>query len=68
MNEQRDTLLESLDRSIAVMASIRTPDSVGTAAFDTLKQARAMIARAFAGEQRAALHATEEAAELASAG
>ena len=50
MNEKRDTLLLSLDQSIAAFATMRTPDAVCTAAFDTLKQARAMIARALSRE------------------
>ena len=51
MNEKRDSLLNTLDHSIAEFSRMRTPDAVCTAAFDTLKQARAMIARALNGER-----------------
>jgi hypothetical protein len=51
VNEKRDSLLNRLDQSIAEFATMRTPEPVCTAAFDTLKQARAMIARALTGER-----------------
>lgn len=47
-----DTLIQSLDRSIELFSEIRTGDATSVAAFDTLKQARAKIALAFAGERR----------------
>jgi hypothetical protein len=50
VNDKRDSLLENLDQTIVAFAAMRTPDAVCTAAFDTLKQARAMIARALAAE------------------
>lgn len=52
VNDPHHSLLSNLDQSIATFAAIRTPDSVSTAAFDTLKQARAMIALAFAAERQ----------------
>jgi hypothetical protein len=61
MNHPRlNSLFASLDNAVEILAEARTPDSVCTAAFDTLKQARAMIARAFASKGGA--HATGETA------
>ena len=37
------TLLASLDEAVAILARNRTPDPHSVAAYDTLKQARAMI-------------------------
>ncbi len=56
VNDTRDTLIHTLDNSIDTFARIRTSDAVSTAAFDTLKQARAMIARALEEEHRPAAH------------
>lgn len=52
MHHKSESLLENMDRSIALMAELRTPDPVTIAAFDALKQARALIARAFENERR----------------
>jgi hypothetical protein len=57
MNQPRESLLQQLDQSISLFAQIRTPDAVSVAAFDTLKQARALIARALTGENRISLQA-----------
>ncbi len=64
MNETRDSLITNLDQSIAIFARIRTPDAACVAAFDTLKQARAMIAHALEHEERGGAqrsHAAEPA-------
>lgn len=58
MNENRDTLLNHLDQSIAAFAAVRRPDTVCTVAYDTLKQARALIARALSAE-RETLHSVD---------
>lgn len=57
MKDSRDsiTLIHTLDASIETFAQIRTPDALCTAAFDTLKQARAMIAQALQEERRVPL-------------
>jgi hypothetical protein len=52
MDHKPESLLSRLDQSIALMTELRTPDPVSIAAFDALKQARALIARAFENEQR----------------
>ncbi|MDO8542173.1 MAG: hypothetical protein Q7S40_17175 [Opitutaceae bacterium] len=52
-NTRYDTLISSMDRSIELFSEIRTPDAVSVAAFDTLKQARALIAHALENERRA---------------
>ena len=52
MNPVRDSLLHQLDDSIALFTKLRTPDATCVAAFDALKQARALVARAIAGEGR----------------
>jgi hypothetical protein len=52
MEQKSESLLNRLDQSIALMTELRTPDPVSIAAFDALKQARALIARAFENEQR----------------
>jgi hypothetical protein len=52
MHQKTESLLQRLDQSIALMAELRTPDPACAAAFDALKQARALIARALEGEQR----------------
>jgi hypothetical protein len=63
VNDPRYTsLLQSLDTSIATFAQMRTPDSTCVAAFDALKQARALIACAFENERRATSHREEKAA------
>jgi len=54
MEPKPESLLNRLDQSIALMTELRTPDPVSIAAFDALKQARALIARAFANERRPA--------------
>lgn len=59
-----DSLLSSLDHSLDMFCRLRTSDPVSTAAFDTLKQARAMIARALAAEK----NAVTRGALMASAG
>lgn len=41
------TLLASLDEAVAILDEQRTPDALCVAAFDTLKQARALVLRAF---------------------
>lgn len=38
-----DSLLASLNEAVAILARIRTPDPRSVAAYDTLKQARAMV-------------------------
>lgn len=49
MSEQTyQSLLSSLDQAVDILARHRTPDPAMTAAFDTLKQARAKIVRAIA--------------------
>jgi hypothetical protein len=50
MRATPDQLIAQLDRSIATMTEIRRPDPTSSAAFDALKQARALIARAFSNE------------------
>ena len=52
MHQKSESLLDRLHQSIALMSELRTPDPVSTAAFDALKQARALIARALAEESR----------------
>jgi hypothetical protein len=52
MEQKSESLLNRLDQSISLMSELRTPDPVSTAAFDALKQARALIAQALANEQR----------------
>jgi hypothetical protein len=52
VNETPDSLITTLDSSIETFARIRSSDAMCVAAFDTLKQARAMIARALQQEQR----------------
>lgn len=54
VKDSRDTLLHTLDSSIETFARIRSSDAMCVAAHDTLKQARAMIARALQLEQRGA--------------
>lgn len=51
MNSTHESLLNHLDESITTFAAIRRPDPVCSAAYDTLKQARAMIARALTRER-----------------
>lgn len=47
MSEQAyQSLLSSLDQAVDILSRHRTPDPTMTAAFDTLKQARAKIVRA----------------------
>ncbi len=65
MQDKSQTLLDRLDESIALMAQLRTADPVSTAAFDALKQARALIARALAGEQQTRTEATTTEAAAA---
>jgi len=55
MEQKSESLLHRLDQSIALMTELRTPDPVSIAAFDALKQARALIARAFENEQRVSI-------------
>lgn len=55
MKDTRDSLIHTLDASIETFAQIRTPDALCAAAFDTLKQARAMIAQALQHERRVPL-------------
>lgn len=62
MEQKSESLLSRLDQSIALMTELRTPDPVTIAAFDALKQARALIERAFANEQRATLRSAPERA------
>jgi hypothetical protein len=57
VNETRDSLIHTLDSSIETFARIRSSDAMCVAAFDTLKQARAMIARALQQEQRGSINA-----------
>ena len=45
-----ESVLCALDRSLALFSQLRTPDPVSVTAYDTLKQARAMIERALSGE------------------
>lgn len=52
VNETRDSLITTLDSSIETFARIRSSDAMCVAAFDTLKQARAMIALALQQERR----------------
>ena len=52
VNETRDSLITTLDSSIETFARIRSSDAMCVAAYDTLKQARAMIARALEQEHR----------------
>jgi hypothetical protein len=60
MEQKSESLLNRLDQSIALMTELRTPDPVSIAAFDALKQARALIARAFENEQRVSVRPTTE--------
>jgi hypothetical protein len=62
VNEKREFLLQRLDDSIALLASLRTSEPLCTAAFDTLKQARALTARAFATETHSVQHRESPAA------
>ncbi|HVS52818.1 MAG TPA: hypothetical protein VHD62_10720 [Opitutaceae bacterium] len=64
MHETTECLLSRLDESIALMTKLRTGDPVNTVAFDALKQARALVARAFAEERRHA-HPMAESTRLA---
>lgn len=50
MNEPRNSLLQTLDASIETFAQIRSTDTACVSTFDTLKEARAMIARALGNE------------------
>ncbi len=59
MHDKRGTLLDRLDESLALMATLRTPDPVSTAAYDALKQARALIAQALDAEVRTGNPASE---------
>ncbi|HVU32219.1 MAG TPA: hypothetical protein VHE61_02210 [Opitutaceae bacterium] len=43
-------LITTLDHAIDILADHRTPDYLCVAAFDTLKQARALVVRAFERE------------------
>lgn len=61
VNQTRDSLIHTLDASIDTFARIRSSDALCVAAFDTLKQARAMIARALAEESRAPTALREDA-------
>ena len=49
-----NSLLSSLNHAVEILYRNRTPDPRFIAAFDTLKQARAMIEKSV-GEQRSAL-------------
>jgi hypothetical protein len=60
MEQKSESLLNRLDQSIALMTELRTPDPVSIAAFDALKQARALIARAFENEQRVSVRSTAD--------
>lgn len=51
-DHRSDTVLRFLDRSIELFSQLRTPDPVSAAAYDTLKQARAMIARSLTLDRR----------------
>jgi hypothetical protein len=68
VNENRDSLIHTLDASIDTFARIRSSDALCVAAFDTLKQARAMIARALQEERRGAVAGRESGDRLAAAG
>jgi hypothetical protein len=59
-----ESLFSSLDRAVEILAEHRRPDAEYIAAFDTLKQARALIAQAFAAQPAAA--AVDETELLAS--
>ncbi len=51
MNDRRyDSLLYSLDHAIELFSRIPATTPAGTAAFETLKQARAMLTEALAQE------------------
>lgn len=50
-NKRYDAILYSMDHTIELFGQVRKPDAVCTAAFDTLKQARAMVARALQQER-----------------
>lgn len=50
VNEPRNSLLQTLDASIETFAQIRSTDTACVSTYDTLKEARAMIARAFGNE------------------
>ncbi len=45
-----NSLLSTLDHAVEILAENRTPEAICVAAFDTLKQARALVARAFSAE------------------
>lgn len=48
MNDVRITsLFASLDQAVELLAQTRTPDSACAVAYDSLKQARALVTRAF---------------------
>lgn len=53
VNEPRNSLLQTLDASIETFAQIRSTDTACVSTFDTLKEARAMIARALRNEHPA---------------
>ena len=62
------SLLSSLDNAVEILAENRTSDAMCVAAFDTLKQARALVARAFSTPSGAFDRAaTEDAAQTAAA-
>lgn len=50
VNEPRNSLLQTLDASIETFAQIRSTDTACVSTYDTLKEARAMIARALGNE------------------
>jgi hypothetical protein len=63
--QDHTTLFASLDEAIDTLQRNRTPDPAFIAAFDTLKQARAMLARALTTPRPLPLH--EESGELIAA-
>jgi hypothetical protein len=64
VNDKRyNTLVYAMDHAIEIFSQIRSSDAQCVAAFDTLKQARAMVVRALQSERRA-----EEIPALAPAG
>lgn len=61
MNSARITsLLSHLDSAVDILAEQRTPDALYVAAFDTVKQARALVARAIAEDRQASPFRTSE--------
>jgi hypothetical protein len=46
-NARIHSLYTALDEAVEILAEIRTSDATCVAAFDTLKQARALVARVF---------------------